>query len=81
MKLDQAIRKRLSELIKQKNTTLTALCLNSNLTPSTVFDFMNDKTKYPQIITLTKLCCGLEITLSEFFNCKYFNDIKDEVYQ
>ena len=41
MTLNEAIKKRILELVDERKTTLTALCLNSNLTPSTIFDLMN----------------------------------------
>ncbi len=80
MVLDEAIRKRIGEILDENNTTLTALCLNSNLTPSTVFDFMYGKSKSPKIITIKKICLGANITLSEFFARDYFND-SEEVYK
>ncbi len=78
MNLDEALRKRINELVEEKKTNLTALCLNSNLTPSTVFDFMYGKSKSPKVITIKKLCVGANITLEEFFARDYFND-SDEV--
>lgn len=77
MKLDEAIRKRINELIKEKNTNLTNLCLSSNLTPSTMFDFMYGKTKSPKAITIKKICAGANITLAEFYNKEYFNDMSE----
>ena len=77
MNIDKAIRKRINELLIEKNTTLTNLCLNSNLTPSTVFDFMSGKSKCPKVITIKKLCCGANITLEEFFSRDYFNSTED----
>lgn len=79
MNIDDATRKRIQELVEDNKTTLTALCLNSNLTPSTVFDFMSGKSKFPKVITIKKLCAGAGITLSEFFNRDYFDD-NEEVY-
>ena len=79
MNLESAVRKRIEELLKEKNLTLTNLCLNSNLTPSTVFDFMYGKSKSPKIITIKKLCFGAGITLEEFFARDYFNDESDIV--
>ena len=80
MNLDEAIRTRINELVKQNKTTLTALCLNSNLTPSTIFDFMSGKSKCPKVITIKKLCSCIGITLQEFFDKDYFND-SDETYK
>ena len=79
MNLDEAIRKRIKELVEENKTTLTALCLNSNLTPSTIFDFMSGKSKSPKIITIKKLCTGANITLEQFFAKGYFNNT-DEIY-
>lgn len=77
MNLDEAIRKRIYEIVAESKTTLTALCLNSNLTPSTVFDFMNGKIKSPTIITIKKLCAGAGISLKDFFDRDYFNSLED----
>ena len=80
MDLDEAIRKRINELVSERETTLTDLCLNSNLTPSTIFDFMYGKSKFPKVNTIKKICVGAGITLEEFFARDYFNDT-DEVYK
>ena len=77
MNIDEAIRKRINEIVEYKKTTLTALCLNSNITPSTIFDFMSGKSKCPKVITIKKICSGADITLKEFFDREYFNSIED----
>lgn len=77
MKIDKAIRKRIDEILVEKQISLTALCLNSNLTPSTIFDFMYGRSKNPSILTIKKLCIGAGISLHEFFNKDYFNSDED----
>ncbi len=79
MSIDEAIRKRIKEILETKKITLTALCLDSNLTPSTLFDFMSKKSKCPKVITIKKICSGANITLAEFFSRDYFNGT-DDVY-
>lgn len=79
MNIDEALRKRINELVEINKTTLTSLCLNSNLTPSTIFDFMSGKSKCPKVITIIKICSGANITLQEFFARDYFDNI-DDVY-
>lgn len=79
MELNEAIKTRINEILKEKKLTLTTLCLNSNLTPSTIFDFINGKSKCPKVVTIKKLCMGADITLQEFFNREYFNDTTDLV--
>ena len=77
MTIDDAIKKRINELVESNNITLTSLCLNSNLTPSTIFDFMYGKSKCPKVITIKKICVGANITLEEFFARDYFNETED----
>ena len=77
MNIDEAIRKRINEIVESNKTTLTALSLNSNLTPSTIFDFMSGKSKCPKVITIKKICSGADITLEEFFARDYFNGTED----
>lgn len=79
MNIDEAIRKRIKEIIDDKKISLTALCLNANLTPSTIFDFMYGNSKCPKVITIKKLCLANGITLKEFFDRDYF-DNTDEIY-
>lgn len=75
--MEAEIRKRINEIVQEKHTTLTALCLDSNLTPSTIFDFMAGKSHCPKVITIKKICAGAGITLEEFFSREYFNETQD----
>ena len=77
MDLSEATRKRIKDLAKERTISITELCLVSNITPSTIFDFLNNKSKYPKIITIKKLCVGAGITLSEFYAPEYFNSTED----
>lgn len=77
MSLEDAIRKRINEILDERKINLTALCLNSNLTPSTIFDFMYGKSKSPKVITIKKLCAGANITLAQVFDREYFNSTED----
>ncbi len=79
MNVEEAIKKRINEIVVSNKTTLTALALNSNLTPSTLFEFMYGRSKCPKVITIKKLCAGANITLKEFFSRDYFDDT-DDVY-
>ena len=79
MTLEEAIKTRITEIIEERNISLTSLCLNSNITTSTIFDFMAGKSKCPKVITIKKLCVGAGITLEQFFARDYFND-DEEVY-
>lgn len=75
--IENLIKRRILELVCEKNTNLTSLCLNSNLTPSTVFDFIYGRCQCPKVSTIKKICVGAGITLQEFFAKDYFNDTED----
>ncbi len=77
MKTEQAIRTRINELCSSANISLYTLCLNSLITPSTIFDFMAGKSKCPKVTTIKKLCYGAGITLEQFFAKDYFNTFDD----
>ncbi len=77
MNLREALKTRINEISDNNPDSLTKICLNGNLTPSTMFDFMNDKTKSPTVFTIKKFCAGAGITLSEFYDRIYFNDNSD----
>lgn len=77
MKLSEAIKKRIFELIQEQNTNVTNLCLLSNITPSTIFDFLYGRTKILKISTLAKICEGLNITLEDFFSKDYLKSFDD----
>ena len=80
MNISEALRTRINEITDNNPESLTRICLNGNLTPSTMFDFIHGKTKFPTIITLKKFCAGAEITLSDFFDREYFDD-NEEIYK
>jgi transcriptional regulator with XRE-family HTH domain len=40
---------------------------------------LNNKSRNPGIITIKKLCDGLDITLVEFFDSEYFDGIEQEI--
>ena len=77
MSIEDAIRTRIKELAEERGTTVSALCLDSLITPSTISDFMTRKSKCPKVVTIKKLCFGANITLREFFDRDYFDTVED----
>ncbi|WP_304508058.1 helix-turn-helix domain-containing protein [Anaerotignum sp.] len=65
---------RMNELCRERGITIGKLCTISGATGSTVNDIMNGVTKNPGVFTIKKLCDGLGITLSEFFNTDDFKN-------
>ena len=79
MNISQAVARRILELCDEKNITVNKLCTMSGVTQSTVNDIVNGKAKNIGVVTIKKLCDGLEITITEFFYTQYFQDLEQEM--
>ena len=75
---DQTV-KRLQELCKEKGIKLNKLATMSGATPSTVYSMMDNQRRDISLVTLKKLCDGLEITLGEFFSTSEFDHLEQEI--
>lgn len=77
MNLNEAIIKRINEVCKEKNSNICDASLNGGMSPSAIYDLMKGRTKCSKVITIKRFCEGAGITLSEFFDRDYFNDIEE----
>ena len=69
-----AVANRIKELCEEKGVSLYRLTKLSGVPHSTLMSILNGTSKNPGIITIYKICCALDITLSEFYNTHLFND-------
>ncbi len=79
MTTKEAIGKRIIELCAAHNITVNALAYKSGVSASTIYSMLNTKSKNPGVVSIKKLCDGLEISLREFFDCDLFNDLEQEI--
>lgn len=79
MKIKQAVAQRIVNLCKEKNIAINALGNISGINPSTIYSMLNDKSKNPGVVSLQKICDGIEISIREFFNDDLFDDIEQEI--
>lgn len=70
---------RINELIKEKNITPNGLSYLSGVSQSTIKSILNGESKNPEIVTIKKLCDGLEVSLIEFFNIESFENLEQEL--
>ncbi|MGN0596938.1 MAG: helix-turn-helix domain-containing protein [Ruminiclostridium sp.] len=80
MNVSEAVAKRILELCKANNITVNKLSTISAVTQSTVSDIVSGKAKNIGIITIKKLCDGLQISLVEFFDTPYFSELEQEIF-
>ena len=75
----EAVAKRILMLCEQKQITVNTLANVSGVSPSTVYSILNEKSQNPGVVSLKKLCDGLEISLREFFDCPLFDHLEQEI--
>lgn len=79
MNTKEAVAKRIIELCSERKIATNALANISGVSPSTVYSMLNEKSQNPGVVSIKKLCDGLDITLREFFDSPIFDDIEQEI--
>ena len=62
----------------ERDLSVNKLASISCLTQSTVDSLVNGKSKNPKLLTIVRICDGLNIKLSDFFEDKLFDKIDRE---
>lgn len=75
----ECVSNRIIELCRERNMTINGLARLSALPPSTLKNIVNWVSQNPGIVTIKKLCDGLEITLIEFFDTPEFEALEQEI--
>ncbi len=75
----EAVAKRIIDLCAEKNIAVNTLANISGVSPSTVYSMLNEKSQNPGVVSIKKLCDGLEISLRQFFESEIFDDIEQEI--
>ena len=55
---------------------INALAGVSGVSPSTIYSMLNEKSQNPGMVSLKKLCDGLDISIRQFFDCDLFDDLE-----
>lgn len=79
MTTKQAVAQRIIDLCNERDIAINALANMSGVSPSTVYSMLNEKSQNPGVVSIKKICDGLEISLREFFDCDLFNDLEYEI--
>ena len=70
---------RIYELCKEREITPNALSYLSGVSQSTVKSILNGESKNPGIVTIKKLCDGINVSIVEFFDTEKFISIEQEL--
>lgn len=74
MKLNEAVSKRLKELLVDHNMTQYQLFMKSGVPKSTIGNIVNCSYDSVKLRVIHEMCQGLEISISDFFNSPLFDD-------
>lgn len=74
-----AVARRIQELCAQQDIAVYTLANLCGIPSSTIYSMLNHKSKNPGVVTIQKLCDGLEISVREFFNSPLFENLEQEI--
>ncbi|MGI6577296.1 MAG: helix-turn-helix domain-containing protein [Eubacteriales bacterium] len=79
MGIKNNVARRIKELCRLRNITINALANLCGLTPSTIYSLLDPQRKDIGIVTIKKICDGLDISLVEFFDTEEFSNCDQEI--
>lgn len=79
MNAKQAVAERIRALCRERGLAVNALANLSGVSPSTIYSMLNEKSQNPGVITIQKLCDGLEISVRDFFDDSAFEDLEQVI--
>ena len=79
MGVKEAVVARFREILDQRNMRPNELAYRSGVTPSTVYSMLDGRRREVTINLIKKLCDGLDISLTEFFDTDYFRELEQEI--
>jgi len=79
MNAKEAVAKRILELCDEKDIAINGLANISGVSPSTIYSMLNEKSQNPGVVSIKKICDGLDISLRQFFDSDIFDDLEQEI--
>ena len=79
MSVKDAVAERIKAICKERNIRTNELANISGITASTVYSLLDSRRRDVSMITVKKLCDGLEISLAEFFSGPEFDALEQEI--
>ena len=79
MLIKDAIVIRMQDICRERHMRYNELATRAGVTPSTVYSMMDASRRDLSVITLKKLCDGLDMTISDFFEDDLFRNLEQEI--
>lgn len=79
MNTKQAVANRILQLCNERHIAINTLATMSGVSPSTIYSMLNEKSMNPGVVSIKKLCDGLDISLRDFFDSELFSNLEQEI--
>ncbi len=79
MSVKDAVAARIVELCRERGIRPNELANRAGVTASTVYSLLDTRRRDVSVVTVKKLCDGLEITIGEFFSSAEFDALEQEI--
>lgn len=79
MKTQEAVIKRIRNLCSAQHISISHLAYISGVAPSTVKNILYGNSGNPGVVTIAKLCNGLDMTVQDFFDDEMFQNLEQEI--
>lgn len=79
MNTKKALAIRIQEMISKKDLSVNALARKAGIPPTTIYSMLNQKSQNPGIVSIKKICDGLDISIREFFDAEIFSTLEQEI--
>ena len=76
MDAKEAVARRIHALCLERGIAVNTLANMSGMAPSTIYSMLNTKSKNPGVVSIQKICDGLEISVREFFDDPVFENLE-----
>lgn len=77
--IKDAIVERFRQLCEERKISYTQLARLAGITPSTVYSMLQPERKDISIVTVKKLCDGLDLSIIDFFDNEVFRSLMPEI--
>ena len=79
MSVKDKVAERFINICNERNIKPNSLANLAGVTPSTVYSMLDNNRRDISIVTIKKLCDGLDITLADFFSSAEFENLEQEI--
>ena len=79
MSVKDAVAERFASLCRERGIKPNELATLSGVTPSTVYSMLDARRRDVSVVTVKKLCDGLNLSLGEFFSAAEFDALEQEI--